>query len=160
RAPHVGASLSSDDRAAGSAAPTPETPETDASTATDAATAAQAAPRGWSKGRIAIALIAAVFILDVVALVLVPPYPKEHPGEPVQSTSDLIIANLELPAPDIIFPADHPAPPGLVFWDVSITNTILTTWIVIAVVLVIALIARLTMKWIPGPFQNFYEWAF
>jgi F-type H+-transporting ATPase subunit a len=121
----------------------------------------ESAPRrGLSKAKIAVALIAVVFILDVVALILVPPYPKEHPGEPVQNISDLIIANLELPAPHIVYPPGAEAPPGLVFWDVSITNTILTTWIVIAVVLVIAVFARLTMKWIPGRFQNFYEWAF
>ena len=150
--------MSSDDRAAGTAAPTPETPDADAATQ-DADAAAQPASRGWSKGRIAIVLIAAVFILDVLALVLVPPYPKEHPGEPVQNISDLIIANLELPAPEIVLPVGHAPPPGLVFWDVSITNTIVTTWIVIAVVLIIALFARLTMRWLPTGFQNFYEWA-
>jgi F-type H+-transporting ATPase subunit a len=139
---------------ADAAAQAPETPGPDAQPE-------ETAPRrGLSKAKIAIALIAAVFVLDVVALILVPPYPKEHPGEPVQNISDLIIANLELPAPHIVYPPGAEAPPGLVFWDVSITNTILTTWIVIAVVLVIAVFARLTMKWIPGRFQNFYEWAF
>ena len=149
--------MSSDDRAAETAAPTPETPDPDAATSDVAAQAAK--PRGWSKLRITIVLVAAVFILDVLALVLVPPYPKEHPGEPVQNISDLIIANLELPAPEIVLPAGHEPPPGLVFWDVSITNTIITTWLVIAVVLIIALFARLTMKWLPTGFQNFYEWA-
>ena len=145
--------MSSDDRAADPAAPAPATAGPDAQPD-------QNPPSGrWSKTRIAVALIAAVFVLDVVALILVPPYPKEHPGEPVQNISDLILANLELPAPEIVYPPDHHAPPGLVFWDVSITNSILTTWIVIAVVLVIAVFARLTMKWLPRGFQNFYEWA-
>jgi F-type H+-transporting ATPase subunit a len=145
--------LSSDDRAADPAAPEPATPSPDAQP--------DANPRGprWSKARIAVALIAVVFVVDVLALLLVPPYPKEHPGEPVQNISDLILANLELPAPEIVIPAHHEPPPGIVFWDVSITNTIITTWLVIAVVLAIAVIARLTMRWIPGRFQNFVEWA-
>jgi F-type H+-transporting ATPase subunit a len=151
--------LSSDDRAAETAAPAPETPETSASGTADAAADAQATPRGWSKLRIAVVLIAAVFILDVLALLLVPPYPRGQPGQPVQSIGDLIIANLELPAPEIVIPAHHEPPPGLVFWDVSITNTIVTTWLVIAVVLIIAAFARLSMKWLPKGFQNFYEWA-
>ena len=131
----------------------PETP------GPDAQPDEQTPRRGPSKLRIAVVLVAVVFVLDVVALILVPPYPKEHPGEPVQNISDLIIANLELPAPEIVYPPGHHAPPGLVFWDVSITNTILTTWLVIAVVLIIALYARFTMKWLPTGFQNFYEWA-
>jgi F-type H+-transporting ATPase subunit a len=149
--------LSSDDRTAETAAPTPETPETNV--ATDAAASAQAAPRGWSKARIAVVLIAAIFILDVLALIFVPPYPRDHPGQPIQGIGDLIIANLEPPAPEIIIPAGHEPPPGLIFWDVSITNTIITTWLVIAVVLILAVFIRLTMKWIPNRFQNFYEWA-
>ena len=151
--------MSSDDRAAAPAAPEPATQGPDAQPAPSDLPDAPVEKRGPSKARIAIVLIAFVFVLDIVALVLVPPYPKDHPGEPVQSIGDLIIANLELPAPEIIIPAHHEPPPGLVFWDVSITNTILTTWLVIAVVVVIAIIARLTMKWLPTGFQNFYEWA-
>jgi len=151
--------LSSDDRAAAPAAHEPETPGPDAQPAPSDQPDGPEEKRGPSKLRIAVALVAVVFVLDVLALVLVPPYPKEHPGEPIQNISDLILANLELPAPEIVYPPHHEPPPGLVFWDVSITNTILTTWLVIAVVLVIALFARLTMKWMPGGFQNFYEWA-
>ena len=128
--------MSSDDRAAETAAPPPETPDPDAqSEAADAIPA----KRGWSKTRIAVVLVLGIFVLDVLALVLVPPYPKEHPAEPVQGISDLILANLELPAPEVVLPAGHQSPPGIVFFDVSITNTIVTTWLVIAVVLIIAL---------------------
>jgi F-type H+-transporting ATPase subunit a len=153
--------LSSDDRAAATAAPEPETPGQDASPTAQPVTAdatAAAAPR-WSKTRIAVVLIAAVFVIDLLAVLFVPPYPKAHPGEPIQNISDLILANLELPAPEVIYPVGHESPPGIVFWDVSISNTIFTTWLVIAVVLIIAVAARLTMKWLPRGFQNFYEWA-
>jgi F-type H+-transporting ATPase subunit a len=145
--------LSSDVRAADPAAPEPAPP------GPDAQPDANPPARGWSKARIAVALIAVVFVVDVLALLFVPPYPKEHPGEPVQNISDLILANLELPAPEVVFPADHESPPGILFFDVSISNTIITTWLVIAVILLIALIARLTLRWIPGRLQNFVEWA-
>ncbi|HEX5014105.1 MAG TPA: F0F1 ATP synthase subunit A [Candidatus Limnocylindrales bacterium] len=156
--------MSSDDRAAAPAAHEPATPGPDAQPAptSPAPTDQPDVPvekRGPSKARIAIVLIAVVVVLDIVAAIFVPPYPKEHPGEPVQSISDLIIANLELPAPEIVIPAHHEPPPGLVFWDVSITNTIITTWLVIAVVLVIAVALRLSLKWLPRGFQNFAEWA-
>ena len=149
--------MSSDDRAAETTAPPPETPNPDAPSE-----AAEAIPatRGWSKTRIAVVLILGIFVLDVLALVLVPPYPKGAPGQPVQGISDLILANLELPAPEVVLPAGHHSPPGIVFFDVSISNTIITTWLVIAVVLFIAVIARLMMRWLPGGFQNFVEWAY
>jgi F-type H+-transporting ATPase subunit a len=147
--------LSSDDRAAAPAAQEPATPGGDQPAPTDAIRP----PRAWSRGRVAVLLIFLVFVLDVLAWFLVPPYPKGHPDQPVQSISDLIIANLELPAPEIVYPPGHEAPPGIAFWDVSITNTIVTTWLVIAVILIIALGARLMMKPIPGRFQNFVEWA-
>jgi F-type H+-transporting ATPase subunit a len=145
--------LSSDVRAADPAAPEPATP------GPDAQPDANPPARRWSKARIAIALVAVVFVVDVLALLFVPPYPKEHPGEPVQNISDLILANLELPAPEVVFPAGHESPPGILFFDVSISNTIITTWLVIAVILIIAVFARLTLKRIPGRFQNFVEWA-
>ena len=145
--------MSSDVRAAHPAAPEPATPSPEAQPDADPPA------RRWSKARIAIALVIVVFVVDVLALLLVPPYPKEHPGEPVQNISDLILANLELPAPEVVLPAGHESPPGIVFFDVSISNTIITTWLVIAVILILAVIARLTMKRIPGRFQNFVEWA-
>ena len=87
--------------------------------------------------------------------------PRARPASPVQGISDLILANLELPAPEVVLPRrPRRSPPGIVFFDVSITNTIVTTWLVIAVVLLIAVIVRLTMRWLPGGFQNFVEWAY
>ena len=48
-------------------------------------------------------LVVAVVVLDVLAFILVPPYPKElGPGHPVTGISDLINANLEFPAPNVV----------------------------------------------------------
>ena len=102
----------------------------------------------------------AVIALDIVAALVVPPYPKGAQGQPITGIGDLITANLELPAPEVVLPPGHESPPGIAFFDVSITNTLLTMWIVMAVIIVIAAIARLMLRsGAPGRFQNLVEWA-
>jgi F-type H+-transporting ATPase subunit a len=145
--------LSSDDRAAAAAAPEPAT--AGSALPPDATPAA----RPSNRRRTAIVLIVAVIVLDILAALFVPPYPKGAPDRNVTGISDLITANLELPAPEVVFPAGHESPPGIAFFDVSITNTIVSMWLVMAVILLVALAARLVLQAIPGRFQNIVEWA-
>jgi len=42
---------------------------------------------------------------------------------------------------------------------IPVTNTMITLWIVSAILITIALIVRFTMKYLPSGFQNFVEWA-
>lgn len=42
---------------------------------------------------------------------------------------------------------------------IPITNTIVTMWLVMAILIGLALYFRGTMKFLPGKFQNFVEWA-
>lgn len=42
---------------------------------------------------------------------------------------------------------------------VPVTNTILTMWIVMAILITLAIVFRVTMKYIPTGFQNFVEWS-
>ena len=65
-------------------------------------------PPRRSRRTMFLVLIAAIIALDVAAFVLIPPYPKEHPGEPVSGIADLISANIELPAPHVLLGPDHP----------------------------------------------------
>ena len=44
--------------------------------------------------------------LDILAFFLVPPFPKGEPGQPVAGIGDLISANLELPAPHVVWDLD------------------------------------------------------
>ena len=61
------------------------------------------------------------------------------------------ISDLEVHlAPKVIFNIA----PGL-----PVTNTMITMWLVMAVMITLALIARFTMKYLPTGFQNFVEWA-
>jgi F-type H+-transporting ATPase subunit a len=145
--------LSSDDRAAAPAAPDP-------APAGSAPTPDLTEPaRSSNRRRNAIILVVAVLVLDVLAVLFVPPYPKGEPNKPVSGIGDLITANLELPAPEVVIPAGHESPPGIAFFDVSITNTLVSMWIVMAIILAIALVARLGLKGSPGRLQNLVEWA-
>jgi len=52
--------------------------------------------------------------------------------------------------------------PKTVFYlapGIPVTNTMITMWLVMAIMITLALIARVTMKYLPKGFQNFVEWA-
>lgn len=42
---------------------------------------------------------------------------------------------------------------------IPVTNTIITMWVVMGILVAMALTARLTMKYLPRGFQNFVEWS-
>ena len=126
------------------------------------AVVAEPPKRGRGK-RFWLGLIAAIVVLDVLAFILVPPYPAGQPGVPISGIGDLISANLELPAPHVVYdfdPAHAPEPSAIAFFHLSITSTILTTWLVMLVVLAIAWMATRGMKLIPTGLQNGFEAAY
>lgn len=45
-------------------------------------------------------------------------------------------------------------------WGLPITNTLLTSWIVVAVLIVIALVIGKRLQMVPGRFQTLLEWVF
>jgi F-type H+-transporting ATPase subunit a len=105
-------------------------------------------------------LIIGAIVLDILAFIFVPPFPKGAPGTPVAGIGDLIGANLELPAPHIVldFDAAHAADPAaIVAFHPSITSSILTTWLVMIVVLVLAFLATRGLKLLPRGAQNAVE---
>jgi F-type H+-transporting ATPase subunit a len=104
-------------------------------------------------------LLPAVIVLDILAFLFVPPYPKDQPGQPVGGIGDLILANLESLTPHIVWPEGKAAPTAIVSFDPSLTNTIVTSWLVIAFLLIVALLARRGMKLVPGLLQNAVEYA-
>src|SRR3954447_3160978 len=108
-------------------------------------------------------LIIGAIVLDVAAFFIVPPYPKGAPGTPIAGIGDLIGANLELPAPHIVYdfdPANPADPAAIVTFHPSITSSILTTWLVMVVVLLLAFIATRGMKLVPTRVQNAAEYIY
>lgn len=108
-------------------------------------------------------VIVGAIVLDILAFLLVPPFPKGEPGTPISGIGDLIGANLELPAPHIVydFDARNPAnPAAIVAFHPSITSSILTTWIVMAVVLVLAIGASRGLRLVPRGVQNTVEFVY
>ena len=85
-----------------------------------------------------------------------PPSPGESGA--FKFPADGIGANLELPAPHVIWDlAPDVASSGIVQFHPSITSSILTQWIVIAIVLTVMILATRVMRDIPGRAQNVVE---
>lgn len=114
-------------------------------------------------------LIGAVIVFDIAAAFIVPPFPIGEPGKPISGIGDLIMANLEFPAPHVVWPPVEPCPEPvtheceeahavpLISAGVSVTNTMLTMLIVTVLLLVVFIIAGLRLKEIPGRLQNAVE---
>ena len=111
-----------------------------------------------------LALIAAIIALDVVAFVAFPPFPRDGaPGDPCAFPACVIQSGLEFPAPHTVIdlaPGAESDPAALVTFHPSISNTILTMWIVMALVLTGAILMTRGGKLIPGRAQNLFEFAY
>lgn len=109
-------------------------------------------------------LIVAVIVVDVLALMLFPPFPREGaPGDPCAFPACFIEGSLEFPAPHTVIdlaPDSAPSAEALVTFHPSISNTILTMWIVMAVVLAGAILMTRGGKLIPGRAQNVFEFVY
>jgi F-type H+-transporting ATPase subunit a len=117
--------------------------------------------RGWSLRRKLTVLVPLAVVVNAIAFFVLPPYPLGHPGEPVTGIADLIGANLELPAPHVVLPPGTHAPPGqIVFWQVSITSSLFTMWVVGIVVLALAVLFTRDLRLVPKGGQNLFEFAF
>jgi F-type H+-transporting ATPase subunit a len=132
----------------------------------DQATTPEAAPAGSNRTvrRLGL-LVGAVIILDLLAVILLPPFPRGgSQGQSCSYPSCFITSTLEFPPPHVVFDLNpgNPLPSGsvVVGFHPSITSTILTMWIVIAVLLVLGFLATRAMKLVPGGLQNLVEFAY
>ncbi len=110
-------------------------------------------------------LVVAIILVDVLALVLFPPFPREGaPGDACAFPACFIEGSLEFPAPHTVIdlaPDPHPpAVPPLVTFHPSISNTILTMWIVMVIVLSGAILMTRGSTLIPGRGQNLFEFFY
>jgi F-type H+-transporting ATPase subunit a len=106
-------------------------------------------------------LIAAVILVDILAFIAFPQTPLGGvAGEPCAFPACFIQNSLEFPAPHSVIdfdPTAAPPPPVGVYIHPSISNTILTMWIVMAIVLIGAILMVRGAKLIPGRGQNVFE---
>jgi F-type H+-transporting ATPase subunit a len=129
----------------------------------DPADPAPTTPARPSRWRPVIGLILVVIVLDVLAFIFVPPYPPDQPGQSISGISDLINANLELPAPHVVLDLapNDPVPAGaILFFHPSISAPLLTMWLVMAVILVLGFLAARRMTEVPGRLQNAGEFVY
>jgi F-type H+-transporting ATPase subunit a len=108
-----------------------------------------------------IGLIAAIVLLDVVAYLLFPPFPKGgSPGEACDFPACFITSTLEFPAahPVIDFdPATAPGADQLITFHPAISATLLTMWIVMVLVLGVVILMTRAPALIPRRAQNMFE---
>jgi F-type H+-transporting ATPase subunit a len=105
-----------------------------------------------------------VVVLDILAVRFIPPFPAGgQPGQACAFPSCYITSVIEFPPPAIVLdlsPATAPATAPMVYFHPSISSTILTMWIVMAFILLLAFVATRRMKMVPGRLQNAVEWAY
>jgi F-type H+-transporting ATPase subunit a len=131
----------------------------------DVAEAAEPAPKkGRGLSSRWFLLVGAVIVFNIIALILVPPFPKHgEVGEACAFPVCFIEGTLEFPAPVVVWhPAGTTPPPAneLIVFYPSISNTIFTMWIVMAIVLVVSILLVRGSKLIPGRGQNLFEWFY
>ncbi|MBI2776370.1 MAG: F0F1 ATP synthase subunit A [Chloroflexi bacterium] len=111
-----------------------------------------------TRNRILLA-VAAVVIIDVLAALFVPPTPGASGS--FQFPVDGITSNLEYPPPRVVVDLDPTsASTSMLQFHPSISSTILTSWIVMAIVLLVMILATRRMRDIPSRLQNVVEFAY
>jgi F-type H+-transporting ATPase subunit a len=124
---------------------------------------AQPAPRRRGLSARWLLLIGLVIIGNIVAFIVVPPFdPHPRPGhesDPCAFPVCFINGTLELPAPHTVI-GPHPPADQLVTFTPSISSTILTMWIVMAIVLIGAILLTRGRDLLPGRAQNAFEFVY
>ena len=130
------------------------------------------APKPKSKGGLSsrwFLIIGCVIVFNIFALIISPPFPKQVDGRPGQPGDVcafpvcFIEGTLEFPAPEVIWHPEGATPPAaneLIVFYPSISNTIFTMWIVMAIVIVVSVVLVRGSKLIPGRGQNLFEWFY
>ena len=123
--------------------------------------AALAPAKRSPKNAILLALVA-VIVIDILAIIFVPPFPKGgQPGDPFKFPVDGITANVEPVAPHVVWDLDPSTKAeGMIQFHPSITASMLTSWILIVLVLTVMILATRGLKMIPTGAQNVVEFVY
>lgn len=113
-------------------------------------------PRGMSRRTYILVLLAAVIVIDALALLVAPPY------DPQNATCTypvcFINGNLELPAPRVLWATGEQSS-AMITFQPSITSTILTMWVVSIVVLALLFVMTRGRDLVPRRAQNAIEYV-
>ncbi len=122
---------------------------------------AQPAPRRRGLSSRWLLLIGLVIVGNIAAFILVPPFDPRpgHRSDPCAFPVCFINGTLEFPAPHTVIGPEAPAR-DLVTFTPSISSTILTMWIVMAIVLVAVILMTRGRKLLPGRAQNAVEFVY
>ncbi len=120
-----------------------------------------AAPQPRSVIRWVLLAVAAIVVLQVLAAFVFPP--RGHDGEPYRYPTDgMVGANIELPAPHVVFDPTPETPPSheLLTFDITITNTLFTGWIIMVIIVVLVWFMSRGIKVKPTGKQNAVEYVY
>jgi F-type H+-transporting ATPase subunit a len=120
---------------------------------------AQPSPSVW---RPILLATAGIVVLLVVGYMVAPPFPPEHPDEPFNYPIDAITANFELPAPHVVIDLDPSTPVShdIVTFDPTISSTLLTSWLIMAIIVVLAILLSRGVQVVPSRAQNALEYVY
>lgn len=109
-----------------------------------------------------LAAIVGIIALQVAAFFITPPFPPRDPSAPFSYPRDGIDANRELPAPHVAFDPtpETPQPTDIVTFDVTISSSLFTGWIVMVVIVVLAFVLSRGIRVVPGGRQNALEYVY
>ena len=115
-------------------------------------------PKGGRSSKVNwLLIIGLAFVGNLAAFILAPPFDKGDPDAECAYPICFIEGTLELPAPHVVWPADHAASGDLIVWDISISSTILTMWIISVLVIVTLIAMTRKREAVPGRVQNAIE---
>lgn len=117
-------------------------------------------PKKRSPIKALLLIVVAVIVIDVLAILFVPPMNKETGTTDCPYPVCFIDGNLHLPAPHAIWsPSGEHHELGLIAWDVSITDSLFTMMLISVILLVTMILMTRRRQMVPGRIQNFIEWA-
>ena len=107
-------------------------------------------------------LLIFVIVVDVFAFLLFPPFDKEKPDAlTCEFPVCYINGNLEFPAPHVVWSLDGaPQSADLITFQVSLTSTLITMFLITAIVIVLLWALSRGRKSMPGKAQNAIEYVY
>ena len=104
-------------------------------------------------------IVGLVLLANVAAFIIAPPFDPRpaNPGDPCVYPVCFINGTLEFPAPHVLLPVGHHSPAGLVIWDISVSSSMFTMWIISAIIIVTLVVMTRGLKRLPGRGQNAIE---